>query len=253
MAKVKVVTFDLWDCLFIDDSDEPKRAKAGLQTKKVSRREILYNALSKIAPIDRILVDTAFDVVDAAFRKVWHDQLVTWTVAERVSVLLEGLGRSLPKNIFDEIVVSYEDMEVQYMPDPVPGAVDALRKLREQYKLAIISDAIFTPGRNLRILLKEAGMYPFFDYFVFSDEIGVSKPHPAVFEAVARHFDIELQNIVHVGDRPHNDILGPQAVGARGVLLTAVKERPLDGACPDAICKKYEDLPDIIQELDIEN
>ncbi|MCA1901079.1 MAG: HAD family hydrolase [Candidatus Hydrogenedens sp.] len=253
MAKVKVVTFDLWDCLFVDDSDEPKRAKAGLKNKKISRREILHNALSKIAPIDRSLVDTAFDVVDSAFRKVWHDQLVTWTVAERVSVLLEGLGRSLPKDVFDGIVKAYEDMEIQYMPDPVPGAVDALKELSKQYKLSIVSDAIFTPGKNLRILLQEAGMYPYFDYFVFSDEIGVSKPHPAVFEAVARHFNIELQHIVHVGDRPHNDILGPQSVGARGVLLTAVKERPLDGACPDAICKKYEDLPRIIQEMDTES
>ncbi|MGC8847158.1 MAG: HAD family hydrolase, partial [Candidatus Hydrogenedens sp.] len=135
----------------------------------------------------------------------------------------------------------------------VPGAVDALQKLSKQYKLSIISDAIFTPGRNLRILLQEAGMYTYFDYFVFSDEIGVSKPHPAVFEAVARHFNIELKNIVHVGDRPHNDILGPQSVGARGVLLTAVKERPLEGTCPDAVCKKYEDLPRIIQEMDTDN
>ncbi len=253
MPKVKVITFDLWDCLFIDDSDEPKRIKAGLKSKKITRREILHRALSKISSIDRILVDVAFDVVDSAFRKVWHDQLVTWTVAERLSVLLEGLGCSLPEDVFNEIVKSYEDMEIQYMPDPVPGAVEALRELNKQYKLAIISDAIFTPGRNLRVLLKEAGMYPYFDYFVFSDEIGVSKPHPAVFEAVARHFNVEFKNIVHVGDRPHNDILGPQSIGARGVLLTSAKDRPLNGTCPDAICRRYEDLPHIIYELDQED
>jgi putative hydrolase of the HAD superfamily len=118
MAEIKVITFDLWDCLFIDDSDEPKRAKAGLSSKKVSRREILYEALSQISPIDREIVNVAFDVVDSAFWKVWHDQLVTWTVAERLSVLLGGLGRSLPKEIFDEVVKSYENMEIEYMPDP---------------------------------------------------------------------------------------------------------------------------------------
>ena len=249
MAEVKVITFDLWDCLFIDDSDEPKRAKAGLPSKKVSRREILHKALSQISPIDREIVNVAFDVTDSAFWKVWHDQLVTWTVAERLSVLLGGLGRSLPKEIFDEVVKSYENMEIEYMPDPAPGAVEALKELNKKYHLSIISDAIFTPGKNLRILLKEAGMYPYFEYFVFSDEIGVSKPHPAVFESVAKHFQVEYENIVHVGDRPHNDILGPQSVGARGVLLTAVKERPLEGICPDAICTKYEDLPKIIDEM----
>jgi hypothetical protein len=30
---IGVVTFDLWDCLFHDESDEPKRAAAGRLTK----------------------------------------------------------------------------------------------------------------------------------------------------------------------------------------------------------------------------
>ncbi len=250
MPRVEVITFDLWDCLFIDDSDEPKRAKAGLPSKKIARREILHRHLSKYDEIDRKLVDVAFDVVDSAFKKVWHDQFVTWTVSERLSVLLEGLNRSLPSEVFKEIVRSYEDMEIEFMPDPVPGALEALRKLASKYKLAIVSDAIFTPGRNLRVILKSAGMYDFFSFFVFSDEIGFSKPHPAVFEAVARHFSVDLKSIVHVGDRPHNDVLGPQSLGARAVLLTVVKQRPLEGACPDAICKDYSELPRIIEELD---
>ncbi len=250
MPRVKVITFDLWDCLFIDDSDEPKRAKAGLPPKKVARREILHRELSKYGEIDRKIVEIAFDVVDSAFKKVWHDQFVTWTVSERLCVLLEGLNRNLPTNVFNEIVRCYENMEVEFMPDPVPGALEALEILASKYKLAVVSDAIFTPGRNLREILKSAGMYDFFSFFVFSDEIGFSKPHPAVFEAVGRHFEIDMKNLVHVGDRPHNDVIGPQSLGARAVLLTAVKERPLEGTCPDAICKSYSDLPKIIDDLD---
>ena len=29
-SKIKAITFDLWDTLFADDTDEPKRQKAGL-------------------------------------------------------------------------------------------------------------------------------------------------------------------------------------------------------------------------------
>ncbi|MCX8066123.1 MAG: HAD family hydrolase [Candidatus Hydrogenedentes bacterium] len=250
MGKVKVVTFDLWDCLFVDDSDEPKRAQAGLPSKKVSRREILHKELSKFEAIERKIVDVAFDVVDSAFRKVWHDQLVTWTVAERLSVLLEGLNKNLPQDLFEEIVRSYEDMEVEFMPDPAPGVMDALKELAKKYKLAVISDAIFTPGRNLRKILKANGMYDFFEFFVFSDEIGFAKPHPAVFETVVKRFGIDFENLVHVGDRPHNDVIGPQSLGARAVLVTVVKERPLEGVIPDAICRDYDDLPRIISELD---
>ena len=36
------ITFDLWDTVFHDDSDEPKRAAAGLPNKKVSRRDLVH-------------------------------------------------------------------------------------------------------------------------------------------------------------------------------------------------------------------
>ncbi len=248
--KVGVLTFDLWDCLFRDDSDEPKRTAAGRPPKPVERRSLVHEYLSQHAPIDRAVVDLAYDVTDAAFRKVWHDQHVTWTVAERLSVLLDGLKRKLPPADFDRLVRLHEEMELEFRPDPAPGAVEALRALHGRYPLAIVSDAIFSPGRALRELLRGAGMLDYFDFFVFSDELGYSKPHPAVFAAVAQHYGIDIADIVHIGDRPHNDIGGPHAVGARAVLLTVVKQRDLEGHVPDAVCDDYGKLPDIIAQLD---
>ena len=127
---------------------------------------------------------------------------------------------------------------------------EALQALHGKYKLAVISDAIFSPGRNLRKLLEGAGMLEYFDHFVFSDEVGHSKPHPDVFDSVAKAFGIEMKDIVHIGDRPHNDIGGPHAVGARGVLLTVVKDRPLGEHKPDAVCDDYSKLPDVLASLE---
>jgi putative hydrolase of the HAD superfamily len=177
---IGAITFDLWDCLFHDDSDEPKRTAAGLPPKPRARRDLLYTLLSKHGPVDRVKTDLAFDVQDAAFRKVWHDQHVTWSVTERMTVLLDGLGAKLPEDDFKTLVEALETMELEYRPNPAPGAVEALARLHGRWPLAIVSDAIFTPGRNLRVLLRDAGMLEHFDYFVFSDEIGHSKPHPAV-------------------------------------------------------------------------
>lgn len=247
---IRVVTFDLWDCLFHDDSDEPKRAAAGRPSKRNERRQLVHAALSKHASIERGVVDLAYDVTDAAFRKVWHDQHVTWTVAERLGVLLSGLKRELPKDEFDALVRLHEDMELEFRPDPAPGAVEALKTLHGKYKLAIVSDAIFSPGRALRELLKGAGMLEYFDHFVFSDEHGFSKPHPSVFESVAKAFNVELKDIVHIGDRPHNDIGGPHAVGARGVLLTVIKKRELEGHTPDGVCDEYSKLAEILAGLE---
>jgi putative hydrolase of the HAD superfamily len=253
MSKRKIggITFDLWDCLFIDDSDEPKRKAAGRPTKAVERRQLVHEFLNRQAPISRETVDLAYDVTDVAFRKVWHDQFVTWSVRERLGVLLGGLKRELPESEFAELIRLHEEMELEFRPDPVPGMQDALRELKKTYRLAIISDAIFSPGRALRELLKGEGVLDCFEIFVFSDEAGCSKPNPGVFEAAAKGLGVEMADLVHVGDRPHNDIKGPQGVGARGILLTAAKKRDLDGTTPDAVCDQYVDMAAIVAGLDI--
>ncbi len=247
---IGVVTFDLWDCLFCDETDEPKRAAAGLPSKPIARRQLLYEHLVQQAPIERIQVDTAFDVADAAFRKVWHEHYITWSVSERIQVILDALKRSLPPASFSEVVSGIENMELEYSPNPAPGGVEALAALHGKYKLAVISDTVYSPGKNLRKLLEKFGMLPYFDYFVFSDEAGHSKPHPSLFEMVANHFSVDIRDIVHIGDRPHNDIGGPHAVGARGVLLTVVKKRPLDHHIPDAICDDYATLASVLASLE---
>jgi putative hydrolase of the HAD superfamily len=247
--KIGAVTFDLWDCLFIDDSDEPKRTAAGLSAKPVTRRQLVHEYLNRHAPVARECVDLAYDVADAAFRKVWHDQHVTWTVRERLSVLLAGLSRTLPEPELAELVRLHEEMELEYRPDPISGAREALHALRGQYPLVIVSDAIFSPGRALRELLRGAGMVECFDAFIFSDEMGWSKPAPQVFHAAAAAIGCDVRDLVHVGDRPHNDVGGPHAVGARAILLTAAKNRPLEGHVPDAVCDEYGKLAAVLAAM----
>ena len=247
---IGAVTFDLWDCLFCDETDEAKRAAAGRPSKPLERRDLFHRYLSQQAPIDRAVSDLAFDMTDAAFRKVWHDQYVTWSVEERLRVMLDGLNREIHEPDFGELVKKIEDMEVEFQPDPAPGALEALKALQGKYPLAVVSDTVFTPGRNLRKILTDNGMFECFDHVFFSDEVGHSKPHPAVFEAVAKAFGIAIEDIVHIGDRPHNDIGGAHAVGARGLLLRVVKQRDLEGHAPDAVCDSYRDLPEVLARME---
>ena len=179
------ITFDLWDTVFHDDSDEPKRAAAGLPTKKVSRRDLVHAALLAHGDLDRALVDAAYDTADAAFNQVWNQQSVTWSVAERLGVMLKGLGRSLPDAEFADLVAAHEEMEVLIQPDLAPGIVQALRELHGRYPLGVISDTVFSPGSSLRRILAGHDLLRCFDSLVFSDEAGWSKPAPALFARAA--------------------------------------------------------------------
>ncbi len=246
---LKALTFDLWDTIIHDDSDEPKRTAQGLQSKARARRDALFQALECQGPTSRELVELAYDVQEAAFRHVWHDQHVTWTVAERLDVLLAGLGRELPENDYQTLRLALEEMEIQVRPDPIAGMHSALDALAGHFPLAVVSDAIYSPGRCLRQWLEAEDLLKYFSAFAFSDEIGHSKPHRSMFAHVAGELGVEIPQMVHIGDRDHNDIKGPQALGMRAVLFTVTRDNDREITSADAVCDDPATLADIIHGL----
>lgn len=248
MPRIRVVSFDLWDTVFADDSDEPKRRLQD-PPKPIERRDLVHQFLSRHAPIDRVLVDCAYDTADSAFREVWHHRHYTWPVEVRLRVLLAGLKRELPAGELEELVKLHEDMELRVRPDLVAGVAEAIMTLAKKYTLIVVSDAIFSPGRALRELLAGYGLRDLFSAFVFSDEVGCSKPAPAIFQQAAELAGCRLDEIVHVGDREHNDIAGARDAGARAVLVTAAIDRGGANTRADAVCRNFDRLPALIDSL----
>ena len=246
---IRAITFDLWDTVIHDDSDEPKRAAAGLPPKREARRGLVREALARHSAAPPDVVDTAYDVTDAAFNKVWHDLHVTWSVGERLSVLLRGLGGELPATVLADVTARIEEMELEVMPDPVPEIGDALEKLAARYPLAVVSDAIHCPGRCLREWLERHGLLHHFRAFAFSDEVGRSKPHPDIFLRAAAGLCVDVSEMLHVGDREHNDVRGPHALGMQAILFTATRDSDRNGSTADAICERAADLPAAVERI----
>ena len=246
---IRAITFDLWDTVIHDDSDEPKRTAAGEASKREARRRLAIDAFSGDPGIDRRDILTAYDTMEAAFNHVWHEQHVTWTVAERVAVLAAGLGRSLAAEAARDLIRALEEMEIEIPPDPVPGVSDALIDLSQRFKLGVVSDAIYSPGRCLRQWLEMHGLKKFFQGFAFSDEVGHSKPHRSMFASVADQLGVNIEEMLHVGDRDHNDVKGPHGLGMKAILFTATRSLDKDGTTADAVCERYADLPGIIDRI----
>ena len=246
---IQAVTFDLWDTIIVDESDEPKRITKGLLSKYLTRRKLVWDFLKKHESIRKELVDTSYAATDAAFRKVWYDQNVTWQVDERLEIVLKGVGRTLPQEEMAELVRLHEEMELEVQPDLAPGIVEAIRELHGKYKLGVISDTIFSSGIVLRKILQDNDIEQYFDVFIFSDEMGYSKPDSRVFTAAAEGLGVDITKIVHVGDRDAKDIKGPQGLGAKGIYTTVVNDRGSNTTSADAICRDYANLVEIIDSL----
>ena len=181
---IEAITFDFWDTLAIDDSDEAKRIKLGLPSKQEARTRLFVKKVTSHHPsISERRAATAYQRANERFRRIWHDEHHTPTVATRISYAYEELGLLPPPGQYarllreiDELVREIEVMEVRIPPDFASGVHTTLEILAQQYKLAIISDTIHTNGRGLRGLLAQQGLLQHFSHQLFSDEIGVSKP-----------------------------------------------------------------------------
>ncbi len=246
----RAITFDFWDTLVVDDSDEPKRAAKGLPDKPRAREELVVTELLRSRPhLEEHACVDAWAAANAWARKKWKVDFHNPTVSARVMHAFRALDLR-PGRGFPELVERIEVMEVEIPPDFLEAVDATLAALGREHRLGIVSDAIVSPGRSLRRILADHDLLHHFDYTVFSDEIGFSKPHRAVFDAAAEGLGVAVSDLVHVGDREANDVAGPKAVGAKAVLFTGAIDRghgPTTSA--DALCQSFADLPAIIGSL----
>jgi putative hydrolase of the HAD superfamily len=140
-------------------------------------------------------------------------------------------------------------MEITVCPDPIDGIKGALDELSQRYKLGVVSDAIVSPGRCLREWLEIHGLKEYFHGFAFSDEVGHSKPHRDMFTTAAAQLGVELHEMVHLGDRDHNDVKGPHGLGMKAILFTATRDRDKATTTADAVCERHQDLAAIVDSL----
>jgi putative hydrolase of the HAD superfamily len=129
------------------------------------------------------------------------------------------------------------------------NAKKEIENLSKKYKLAVISDTGFTPGRVLRTVLQINGLLNYFDVFVFSDEFGKSKPHRETFMHVADILNIKPDEMVHIGDNERTDVGGALSTGMKAILFTKGKEPNGTFTKANAIMKNWEEVESIISSF----
>ena len=246
---IKAITFDLWDTLVHDDSDEEERARRNLRSKREERRHLLWEALNGQQETVFEDVVLAYNTADAASNLSWKQFQITWTLLQRLNVVLDGLGRSLPEPVFRQLVDESTRMEADIPPRAVDGAGDALAALAGRYRLGVVADSMFTPGRGLRQILARHELLGHFNGLAFSDEVGHCKPNRMIFLAAASQLDVTASETIHVGARQENDIRGAQALGAKTVLFTGARDADAGATSAEAICGSMADLPGVVARL----
>ncbi|MCW3093022.1 MAG: dehalogenase [Ferruginibacter sp.] len=128
----------------------------------------------------------------------------------------------------------YNEMEAllfNYMPvvysDQTLHSLDKLRQ-GSSCSFNISSNTAFVRGKALRKVLTSLSLEPFFDFQLYSDEIGISKPNRRFFElmlegarGIPSNKNIALMDILHVGDNPTADIAGALSAGIHSFQINS--------------------------------
>jgi FMN phosphatase YigB (HAD superfamily) len=208
LQRPHTVTFDCWSTLLYHAAS--REGKSGRAQQ-----------LSELLGSDLGATQQALSEAWRQHQLAWHQRRV-FGAPEMVDYALGKLGlESTPQRV-DSIVRALEPAILELDVRQVPGAREALARLADRgVHRALICDTGFSSGRVVRQLLDRQGLLELLEVTVFSEEVGVPKPHPRAFQAALDGLGVAKEEAVHVGDLKRSDIAGAKAFGMGTVRLTA--------------------------------
>ncbi|HYM77505.1 MAG TPA: HAD family hydrolase [Candidatus Dormibacteraeota bacterium] len=120
---------------------------------------------------------------------------------------------ALDKGVRDAIV---ENTQSSANWDQIlPGTREALDRIRQQYAIAVISNA----DGKIDAVLRRCGICDCFASITDSGIVGHEKPHPAIFAAALHEMKAEAAESLYVGDVYSVDYVGARNAGMQAVLF----------------------------------
>ena len=97
----------------------------------------------------------------------------------------------------------------------LPGTRAALERIREKFRIAVISNA---DGKIERVLSR-CGIADCFESITDSGIVGVEKPRPEIFEAALKTMNVRPEESLYVGDVYSVDYVGATNAGMEAILF----------------------------------
>lgn len=212
MKRYKHYSFDLWLTL-IKSNPEFKKQRALYFHKK-------YNTGNKsVGEVEAVFkrIDNLCNAVNEKTGKnIDAEEMYLMVIS-----YLNDFEISFDNIDLIELYLEIEKIIFNYLPEVYCSkTIDTLQAIKQTTNASfnILSNTAFIKGSTLRIVLDTIGLSNFFDFQIYSDEVGFSKPNPAIFNLMIETIlegdvIIPLQDIVHVGDNPKADIAAAQKMG----------------------------------------
>ncbi len=125
-----------------------------------------------------------------------------------------------------------------------PGVASTLKNLAKKYRMAAISD-----GQSIWALpeLNSVGITSYFERIVISSDFGFRKPDPRMYEMVLKESNVNIDEVIFIGNDMYRDIVGPGRLGMKTVFFRSNQgdQRSKDVE-PDYIAYSFSQIQEAI-------
>jgi putative hydrolase of the HAD superfamily len=144
-----------------------------------------------------------------------------------------GYGPAMVEPAFAEF------QRLRNLVTPFPDVVPALERLRRRHTLVALTNG----NADLDVI----GLAGYFSAIHTAAGLGAAKPHPRVFTTVCAALGLPPAAVVHAGNDPDNDVLGPARVGMPAVWVNRTgSDWPDRDAYPDHTVRDLAHLADLL-------
>lgn len=142
----------------------------------------------------------------------------------RLQCLMELLGQPLFPHV-QNLYHAYWDTLIDHAK-PSQGALEFVKKLKEKgVRIGIGTDmTAYIQYKKIEKL----GLAPYVDFIVTSEEAGVEKPHPHLFELCVQKAGVPAKECAFIGDSLKKDVEGACNSGLKGVWYTQGKDEKIN-------------------------
>lgn len=145
---------------------------------------------------------------------------------ERFLRIAAEAGRPVGRDAADELAQIYR-ANYQRLRRPVPGAPEALRRVHAASTVGIVTNnSVAEQVDKLRFL----GLEDAIDFMITSEEVGITKPDPAIFALALARESASPRDAVMVGDSWTSDVEGARAAGIRPLWFNRFRSPRPPGA-----------------------
>ena len=146
--------------------------------------------------------------------------LMLWGMYGEGKITKEELNRRRYSHPLEAVGVNDQELAATFCREALsripakgplmPGAIELLEYLRPKYNMYILSNG-FKELQSRK--MHTAGIDKYFDKLILSEDIGVNKPNPELFEHALRTTGSKLSESIMIGDMFETDITGAANIG----------------------------------------